>query len=114
MKRIARKLVIYLLLGAILNVMVAWCCILGLPPHVLRHDSPKNERHLNESENIALLHRFVSDAPMQLQNETYGKEQSWFGWTQSVTMWTGDESEMLYICSNTAGLPTPSVQGASV
>jgi hypothetical protein len=96
MRRLAIKLVLFLLLGAIVNVAVAWGCVLGFEPYFNHHVPVGNERVLSARECEVVLRRAFPDTPINAE-ETYGNTQSRFGWTSAWASSPRGDAEIFWL-----------------
>jgi len=91
MKRRLLRLGCLLLLGATLNVAVAWGCVLRLPPFM-----SGNERPMSVDEIADRLTRAATEIPNEWIEGTYAAVQSRFGWT-SWAVATGDPDLSVFV-----------------
>ena len=86
MKRFALKLALCLLLGAIINVAVAWGCLLEFPPRWDQFASVDNERDLTPEEALGLLRSCNAD--IGGSQDKYGESHSRVGWRMESAVWS--------------------------
>ena len=111
---IALRVVVFLLLGAIVNVAVAWGCVLTLPPQWNGYAGYTSERVLLRTETVAQLDDVYANASIFAEGQ-YGRAHSRFGWTRVAATWSDDEGwHYVDVGAVFAGWPRPSVQGCSV
>ena len=114
MKRRISKLLLFLLLGAIVNVAVAWGCVLSLPPMV---DIPMREvtdtsRVIPQEEVVELLRNHFHHSGIRMGDDVggYGEEQRHFGWKAVRAGWLGDNLNFDYH-TKLGGWPAYSLKG---
>src|SRR5262245_17895036 len=110
MKRRAVKLVVFLLAGAIVNVGVAWGCVLGVPP-IFRHiDGMLGQREISDQEALAAVAAALGKDRCIDPETVYATRYSRVGWErQDFAGGQPEEPEDLSILA--AGWPCYSVRG---
>jgi hypothetical protein len=125
MKRRALHIIVLLLLlisgGAIVNVAVAWGCVLVLRPQYHEYRGFDAERILSDFESTERLREFLPRTEV-LPEHSFGTTYSRFGWTAreidaSRDEWQPEDEDRCVFVSVTdlvAGWPTRSFKGSRV
>ena len=104
MKRRLFTLALFLLLGAVVNVAVAWGCILILLPQV----EPENERMFIGEEPAAIIQAAFNLLPQPTPGQCIGFEDSRLGWSETTAIWVFDDDDpgkVIKISTLSAGWP---------
>jgi hypothetical protein len=113
-RRIIIRVVVFLLLGAIVNVAVAWACVLSLPPQHDHHSFTPNERKMTGAESFGFLQPVFNDIQI-VPTEVHGTTQHRFGWRQadagSFYDYARDPRLEIWASYTRAGWPLHSVAG---
>ncbi len=113
MKRRAVMLVLALFLGgAIVNVAVAWGCVILLPPLATQNVLTDNYREMTDDESTTLLQQRFNDASLT-GAEAYGHSCWRFGWRSFETSWSAEPGSgvSVDVHMTDAGWPATSMQG---
>ena len=112
--KLAPRILLFLLLGAIINVAVGWGCLLEFPPRWGPMASVDNERDLTPEEVLELLRSCNADVAGS--QDEYGKSHSRFGWKTESAAWLpgGAFTWSMLVHKTSAGWPFFATTGCFV